>query len=392
MLVDSDVHFFLSSGCDVLLGLDLGTGSCKAVLMREDGAVVRSASRVFAVNAPVNGWAESESSDWLEAIGEASREVVQGADVRAIGLSGQMHGVVLTGSSGHALRPAMLWSDARSHAQLEVYRRLGAAPLERLGNPLVAGMMGPSLLWLRAYEPALLEAARWALLPKDWLRLQLTSEVYSDPSDASGTLLYDVQRDTWAHELLEQLGLPDLLPPLISSSAIAGQLSSSAAALLGVKAGIPVATGGGDTPCAMLGNGILESGVAQLSVGTGAQIVAPRNAPLSDSSFRTHLYRSVTGNWYAMAAMQNAGLALERVRGWLGLDWEGFYAAAFSLSDSSGLIFKPYLSGERTPHMNAGLRGSFQQLGLHHTRAHLARAALEGVAFSIADEIGRAHV
>jgi xylulokinase len=254
-----------------------------------------------------------------------------------------------------------------------------------LGNPIVAGMMGASLLWLKSHESALLASSRWALLPKDWLRWQLTGEVYSDPSDASGTLLYDLQRDDWARDLLGTLGLPDILPPLKSSSEIAGVVNSSAAALLGVQAGTPVATGGGDTPCAMLGNGILSAGVAQLSVGTGAQIVAPRDSATSDQSFRTHLYRSVTHQWYAMAAMQNAGLALERVRGWLGLDWDGFYAAAFSQPDSSGLIFKPYLSGERTPHMNASLRGSFQHLGLHHTSAHLARAGLEGVAFSISD-------
>ena len=372
----------------MLLGLDLGTGSCKAVLMLEDGAVVRSASRVYAVNSLYDGWAESEPLAWLEAIGEASRAVVQGAVVRAIGLSGQMHGLVLTDSSGAALRPAMLWSDTRSQAQLEVYNRLSSAMLEQLGNPIVTGMMGASLLWLKSHEPALLDSSRWALLPKDWLRWQLTGDVHSDPSDASGTLLYDVQRDDWAHDLLETLGLPEILPSLQSSSAIAGYVTSSAAALLGVQAGVPVATGGGDTPCAMLGNGILKTGVAQLSVGTGAQIVAPRDSALSDSSFRTHLYRSVTGNWYAMAAMQNAGLALERVRGWLGLDWDAFYAAAFSQPDSSGLIFRPYLSGERTPHMNAALRGSFQNLGLHHTQAHLARAALEGVAFSISDGLG----
>ena len=369
----------------MLLGLDLGTGSCKAVLMLPNGTVIRSASRVYAVNSPHNGWAESEPADWLHAIGEASREVAQGADVRAVGLSGQMHGAVLTDAGGAALRPAILWSDTRSHAQLEAYRKLDADALGKLGNPLVAGMMGMSLLWLKAHEPALLDSSRWALLPKDWLRLQLTGEVYSDPSDASGTLLYDLQGDTWAFNMLNALGLPNLLPPLQPSSALAGQITSNAADLLGVKAGISVATGGGDTPCAMLGNGILQTGIAQLSVGTGAQIVAMRNAPISDPSFKTHLYRSVTNNWYAMAAMQNAGLALERVRGWLGLDWDAFYASAFSQPDSSGLIFKPYLSGERTPHMNANLRGSFQQLGLHHTQAHLARAALEGVAFSIAD-------
>ncbi len=369
----------------MLLGLDLGTGSCKAVLMLEGGAVVRSASRTYAVNAPHNGWAESEPSAWLEAIGQVSREVVQGAAVRAIGLSGQMHGLVLADVNGRALRPAMLWSDTRSKAQLEVYNRLSSATLERLGNPIVTGMMGLSLLWLKAHEPMLLDSSRWALLPKDWLRWQLTGEVHSDPSDASGTLLYNLQRDDWARDILETLGLPDILPPLKSSSAIAGVVSSSVAALLGVRAGTPVATGGGDTPCAMLGNGVLKTGVAQLSVGTGAQIVAPRDAPVSDPSFRTHLYRSVTHHWYAMAAMQNAGLALERVREWLSLTWDGFYAAAFSQPDSSGLVFKPYLSGERTPHMDASLRGSFQNLGLHHTQAHLARAALEGVAFSISD-------
>ncbi len=368
----------------MLLGLDLGTGSCKALLLSLEGLVLGQASRTYAVNAPQSGWSESNPLEWWAAIGAAAREAIgqHSAEVRAIGLSGQMHGTVLCDAVGRPTRDAILWSDGRSEAVLEPYLALTPRQLERLGNPIVTGMMGATLLWCKKFSS--FEGLRWALLPKDWLRFCLTGMFASDPSDASATLLYDLEQNTWALDVLEQLELPNLLPELRGSSTIAGLLTKKAAEHLGLVAGIPVATGGGDTPCAMLGNGILQAGTAQLSVGTGAQIIIARETATYQANI--HCYRTVLEHgYYAMAAMQNAGLALERVRGWLGLDWAEFHHLAFEVPDSQDLIFLPYLSGERTPHLNPQARGAFLNLGLQHRQAHLARAALEGVAFSIAD-------
>jgi xylulokinase len=372
----------------MLLGLDLGTGSLKALLLNENGQVIAEASRAYTVHAPQPGWAESNPNDWWNAAQEATLELGHGQEITAVGFSGQMHGVVLSDTKGQALRNAILWADGRSGSELETYKSLGPQVLQRLANPPVTGMAGMGLLWLKRHEPELLNSARWALQPKDWLRYQLTCEAFADPSDASGTLLYDLERDTWDLDLMDTLELPQaLLAPLRGSSEIAGTLSSVAAKRLGLRAGIPVAMGGGDTPTAMFGSGLLKPGVIQLSIGSGAQIVAPREAAIIDKSLRTHLYRAVTPNgWYAMAAMQNAGLALEWVRGMLGLEWETAYLEAFAPGvHTNGLSFLPYLMGERTPHLNTNARGAWVGLALSHTRSHLMRAAFEGVAFTIRD-------
>ena len=371
----------------MLLGLDLGTGSLKAVLLNQNG-LIAEASRAYTVHAPQPGWAESNPNDWWNAAQAATLELGHGNEITAIGFSGQMHGVVLSDSKGQVLRHAILWADTRSKYELETYKKLSPQILQRLANPPVTGMAGMGLLWLKHHEPALLKSARWAFQPKDWLRYQLTGQALTDPSDASGTLLYDLGRDTWALDVMDVLGLPQtLLAPLRGSSQIAGALSSAAANQLGLRAGIPVATGGGDTPTAMFGSGLLTPGAVQLSIGSGAQIVAPRDAAVIDTSLRTHLYRAVTPNgWYAMAAMQNAGLALEWVRAMLGLDWETAYLEAFAPDvNTDGLSFLPYLMGERTPHLNADARGAWVGLALSHSRGHLMRAAFEGVAFAIRD-------
>ena len=372
----------------MLLGLDLGTGSLKALLLSENGQVIAEASRAYTVHAPQPGWAESNPNDWWNAARQATLELGHGLEITAIGFSGQMHGLVLSDAKGQALRNAILWADGRSSSELETYKNLGAQVLQRLANPPVTGMAGMSLLWLKRHEPELLKSARWALQPKDWLRHQLTGQAFADPSDASGTLLYDLERDAWAFDLMDTLELPPaLLAPLKGSSQTAGTLSSVAAGQLGLRAGIPIATGAGDTPSAMFGSGLATPGAVQLSIGSGAQIVAARDAATIDKSLRTHLYRAVTPNgWYAMAAMQNAGLALEWVRGMLGLDWETAYLEAFAVGmQTNGLSFLPYLMGERTPHLNANARGAWVGLALSHTRGHLMRAAFEGVAFAIRD-------
>lgn len=371
----------------MLLGLDLGTGSLKALLLSEDGQVLGEASRAYAVTAPRPGYAETDPLEWWHAAGEAVQEAVgeRGSEVRSIGLSGQMHGVVLCKPDGMPLRNAVLWADTRSALQLDLYRALSAYERRRLGNPIVTGMAGPTLLWLQSRELLYWNAA-WALQPKDWLRLCLTGRVCAEPSDASATLLYDLEGDGWFDDLIDTLGLRrDLLPPLQPSSAVAGELSLEAARHLGLRAGTPVATGAGDTAAAMLGSGLIHPGPVQLSVGSGAQLVAPLDRPKVDLALRTHLYRgAVPGRWYAMAAMQNAGLALEWVRKVLGLSWEQAYEEAFAVpAGAEGLTFLPFLTGERTPHMNPAARGEWAGLGLHHGRGHLMRSALEGVAFAI---------
>jgi len=374
----------------MLLGLDLGTGSVKALSMSETGAVHGEASVTYAVRSPRTGWAESLPEDWWEAAAEAVREAVgpRGEQVSAIGLSGQMHGVVLTDASGRSLRPAVLWADTRSREQLDDYRALDESLRRRLANPPAVGMAGPSLLWLRGHEPETYGAARWALQPKDWLRLRLTGEAAAEPSDASATLLYDLESDGWSFETADALGLrTDFLAPLAGPADAAGRLTPEAAEYLGLPAGLPVAAGAADTAAAVLGAGLRGSDPPQLTVGTGGQILALREDLAPDPNGRVHLYRTAweePGRFYSMAAIQNAGLALEWTRKVLGASWEDVYREAFDVSPGAeDLLFLPYLSGERTPHFDPDARGAWTGLGLNHGRGHLLRAALEGVAFAL---------
>jgi xylulokinase len=376
----------------MLLGLDLGTSSVKALLLAEDGAVLGEGAASYAVRAPRPGWAESYPEDWWEAVVEATASAVdrRGADVTALGLSGQMHGVVLTDEMGLPLRPAVLWADARSGGELAAYRELDGDLVRSLANPPAVGMAGPSLLWLRDHEPDAYTSARWAFQPKDWLRMRLTGEAATEPSDASATLLYDLIDDGWSCAAAGELDVrADLLAPLVPSASIAGTLEGGAAGALGLREGLPVAAGAADTAAALLGTGLLRPGPVQLTVGTGGQIVTPKERPEPDPRGRTHLYRAAAPDlWYAMAAVQNAGLALEWVRKVFGVSWNDVYEEAFEVPPGSGgVAFLPYLSGERTPHFDPDARGAWTGLGLDHTRGHLLRAALEGVAFALREAV-----
>jgi xylulokinase len=371
----------------MFLGLDLGTGSIKALVLDEGGEVCGEGSAPYQVDAPFPGWAESDPQDWWTAAAAAARAAIgqRGEEIRAVGFSGQMHGVVLAGDTGGPVRPAVTWADARSREQLEAYGRLDADLRRRLGNPPWLGMAGPTLLWLRDNEPEIYHSARWALQPKDWLRLRLTGEAASEPTDASATLLYDVEGDGWAYDIVDALGLrAELLASLTDSAGVAGQLSREAANYLGLPIGTPVAAGAGDTAAAILGSG-LRPGSIQLTVGTGGQIVALREEPVPCPEGGIHLYRAATGHlWYSMAAVQNAGLALEWARSLLGASWPEVYEEAFSVPPGAeGVTFLPYLTGERTPHFDPDARGAWSGMSLRHGRGHLMRAALEGVAFSL---------
>jgi xylulokinase len=373
------------------LGLDLGTSSAKAVVVDNGGQVLAQASAGYAVTSAAAGYAESEPAHWRSAVTACAREAIHaaGAQPAAIGLSGQMHGLVMTSAAGEALRPALLWADSRATGSLHAYRLLGSSALARLANPLAPGMTGPLLMWIAEHEPHTYTEARWALQPKDWLRARLTGEVHAEPSDASATLLYDVIGDRWDREVVSALGLDtSLLAPLLpSAGAPAGHLVAEAATDLGLPAGIPVAAGAADTAAAALGSG-LGLGDVQLTVGTGAQVIRPLVAPVSRADAGVNLYRSATPHgWYHMGATLSAGLSLNWVRETMNATWAELYVSADRPGQARDPIFVPHLSGERTPYSDPALRGSWTALSLADDRTSLLRSALEGTAFAIRDAL-----
>ena len=381
-----------TAGPACTLGLDLGTSSAKAVVVGTSGTVLSQASAGYTVASAKAGYAESEPACWWAAVTACAREAVRaaGAQPSAIGLSGQMHGLVLASGDGRALRPALLWADSRATGSLRAYRLLGARALGRLANPLVPGMTGPLLKWIADHEPRTYAEARWALQPKDWIRARLTGEFHAEPSDASASLLYDLPGDRWDLEVVSALGLEaGLLAPLLpSAGAPAGHLTAEAAAALGLPAGLPVAAGAADTAAAALGSGMTGGDGIQLTVGTGAQVIRPLAAPVSRADAGVNLYRSATPDgWYHMGATVSAGLALNWVRETMNAAWAELYASADHRGQAHDPLFVPHLSGERTPYCNPGLRGSWTALSLACDRASLLRGALEGTAFAIRDAL-----
>ncbi|MDY7786340.1 FGGY family carbohydrate kinase [Burkholderia ubonensis] len=363
-----------------LLGIDLGTGSVKLVTLDPAGVERAVASEPYALASPQPGWAEIAPQAWWDALVRAAARLPadERAQVAAIGFSGQMHGVVLIDAAGRAVRPALLWPDTRAA------RLAGAADWPDAPNPVAPGMAGPLLRWVAASEPAALRAARWAVQPKDWLRIALGGDVAADPSDACATALATPD-GAWDAARLDALGLPRaLFAPVCASTAPCGVLAAQAAAALGLPAGVPLATGAADTACAALGSGLVADGDALLTTGSGGQIVVLADR-LPAARRGLHRYRAAAGGgYYTMAAMQNVGLALEAVRGWLGYaSWPAAYDDAFAQPASERLSFLPYLTGERSPWMNPDARGGWLGLGLGDTRGAMMRAAFEGVAFAL---------
>lgn len=372
-----------------VLGLDLGTSSVKALLLPDGGGAPTVASVACSVATPRAGWVEADPAEWAAAAAAAVRAVrAQAGDaaIRAIGLAGHMHGVVLCDAAGRPVRPAITWADRRAVDVLEAWRTLPADRRLALGNPLVPGMAGPLLAWLAGHEPAALAAARWALQPKDWLRLILTGAAATEPSDASATLLWDLAADGWATDVAAAVGVDaGLLPPVMASDAQAGALTAAGAELLGLAAGVPVHAGGGDTAAALLGAGVATAGRRLLNVGTGAQLVTSVDTPATSPEPATHRYRAAGPGWYAMGAVQNAGLALGWARELVGVEWQQAESEAFAgaTSGPADPLFIPHLTGERTPLLDADARGAWIGLALEHGRGDLLRATYEGVAHAI---------
>jgi xylulokinase len=388
------------------LGIDLGTSQVKALLVGPDARVLGRASAPYEVTVPCPGQAETDPGEWWRATGTAVREAsaaasagggagAGGADVAGLAVSGQMHGVVLADAAGVPLRPAIVWLDRRAAAEAARYGELPAGLTAPLGNDPSPGMAGPILRWLATHEPATVTAARWALQPKDWLRLRLTGEAATEPTDASGTLLFDLARGAWATDLIDALGLPAALLPAIREPAeVAGRLRPEAAAHLGLRPGIPVATGAADTAAALFA-ARPPAGAALLTLGTGGQWIVPVGPGVPGGwrpAARTNLFRAVVGGdpggeagLYRLAAVQNMGETINWVRTNLAVSWEQAYSTAARPWRADTPVFLPYLAHER---WEPGLTGGWAGLTLAHTRDDLLRAALEGVAFLLRDRLG----
>jgi xylulokinase len=366
---------------DVLLGADLGTSGLKLVALDTAGGVVAGAECAYSVDRPAPARAEIDVRTWRAAFDDALAALVPqlaGARVRALGISGQMHGAVLVDDHGVALRPAVLWPDQRAADELARWRRLSREHRAALGNPLVAGMTGPLLAWLVRHEPEEVGRAAAVLLPKDALRATLlpgAEPAVTDRSDASATLLWDVVVDGWSTAALGAARIDAaLLPEVRPSAEVAG------AASLPVGQ-VPVVVGGADTPLALLAAGATGT---QVNLGSGAQVLRPRVPPAAVPDPVVHTYADTATGWYAMAALQNGGSAWEWACGVLGLSWADFLAAAASVpAGAGGVVFRPFLTGERGGVAGPEDRGGWTGIGAGTTRAHLARAALEGVLFAI---------
>jgi xylulokinase len=381
-----------------LLGLDIGTSGLKCALIDEAGHLLASALREYTPDLPQPGWAEQDPDVWLNAAISVVREAFESSGVdrnsiAGLGFSGQMHSTVFLDRDRRVIRPTILWLDTRSAKQVEALNRtIGRSQLTKwIGNPVMPGFMLSSLLWIKEEEPETWDRLAHVMLAKDYVRLRLTGEIATDFSDASSTALLDVQRRVWCDELLRAVNIPiDLLPPLRSSSEVAGHLLPDMAEALDLPAGLPVICGAGDQEAQAIGNGIIRSGLLSSTIGTGGQLFTPIDRYRSDPQLRIHTFcHAVPDLWHWQAATLTAGASLRWLRDEVLSGRYSYHeladAAASIEPGAEGLLFRPYLAGERTPHMNPNLRGSFVGLTLRHSWKHMARAVMEGVVFSLLD-------
>jgi len=380
------------------LGIDIGTGGSRAVVIDADGKILASetaAHEEFA--SPEIGWAEQSPDDWWRASVEAVRavlRVVPPERIAAVSFSGQMHGSVFLDEADRVIRPALLWCDQRTDRQcLEITEKIGRERLiELVSNPAVTGFTLPKILWLRENEPANFERVRTILLPKDYVRLRLSGVKASDVADSSGTLLFDVRNRRWSEEMLAAFELDrNLFPQVYESVEVTGEVSASGARETGLREGTLVVAGAGDNAAGAIGMGIVKPGAVSATIGTSGVVFAVTDEPKIDLKGRIHtLCHAVPGRWHNTGVTLAAGLSFKWFRENFGggKSYDELTAEAARIaSGADGLLWLPYLMGERTPHLDARARGAFVGLTASHTRAHLTRAVLEGVAFSLKDSI-----
>ncbi len=382
-----------------VLGIDSSTTATKAIVVGDDGSVAGVSSAGYAFSTPHPLWSEQDPALWLEAAAAAIRGALAaaglaGEEIAAVGLTGQMHGLVLLDDGGNVLRPAMLWNDQRSGAECDQMRAaVGRKRLiEITGNDALAGFTAPKILWVANNEPETFARIARVLLPKDYVRYWLTGDFAVDRAGGAGTQLFDLANRTWSAEILDALGLPSAwFPPTFEGPDVTGAVRSPAAAASGLAAGPPVVAGGGDQAASAVGTGALDPGVVTLSLGTSGVVFAATDGPIFEPNGRVHAFcHAIPGRWHLMGVMLSAAGSLRWHRDRLapGASFSELDAEAGDVPPGSdGLLFLPYLTGERTPHPDPLARGAFVGLTVRHERAHLTRAVLEGVAFGLADNL-----
>ncbi|MEM2385393.1 MAG: xylulokinase [Candidatus Bathyarchaeia archaeon] len=391
-----------------LVGLDIGTTGVKGLLVALEGRVIAKSFVEYPLYVPRPGWCEQMPEDWWDATVRVLRELAAKAPsgIAAIGLAGQMHGAVFLDAAYEVIRPAILWNDARTGQEcVEIENIVGREYLQKItGNIPLAGFQAPKILWLRKHEPQNYKKIRVILLPKDYIRYKLTGELATDVSDASGTLLLDLFKRNWSDEILTALSIPQKwLPKVYESPEVTGRLSNEASKLTGIPSGIPVVAGAGDNAASAVGSGVIEEGIGLVSLGSSGVVFAPVEKPSPDPTGAVHCFcHAVPRKYHLMGVVLSAGASFRWFRDVLGEE-ESAVAhrigvdpyelltreAELAPPGSEGLFFLPYLSGERTPHMDPNARGAWIGLSLAHRRPHLVRAILEGVAFALKDSLRR---
>jgi xylulokinase len=380
----------------VFLGMDVGTGGTRAVLVNAEGKLVASAAREHApFRSPQPGWAEQDPEDWWRAAQGAIQDVlaaVNGAKIEAVGLTGQMHGAVMLDAEGNVLRPSLIWCDQRTDEECDwLHKEIGRERLiELTANPALPNFTLTKLLWVKKHEPEIFAKIAHILCPKDYVRYRLTGTYAIDVQEASGTLLLDVANRRWSSEVARISGIPESwLPQLFESPEVCAKISSEAASITGLTAGTPVVAGAGDQGAGAVGMGILAPGSVSATIGTSGVVFAATAAPTRDPRGRLHTFcHAVPGRWHVMGVTQSAGLSLRWLRDTIapGESYDTLTQWAKEVpAGSDGLLWTPYLLGERTPHLDSQARAAFVGLTAGHTRGHLVRAVLEGVAYSLKD-------
>ena len=379
------------------LGIDTSTTSSKALIIDEHGEVIAVASSPHTLQTPRPLWSEQDPREWWEAVSASIRSVLEkagigGESIGAIGLTGQMHGLVLLDEAGNVLRPAILWNDQRTQSQCdEIHQVIGKEKFIQItGNVALTGFTAPKILWVKENEPDVFARAKHVLLPKDYVRHKLTGLYAMDKADGAGTVLFDLQARDWSEEVLSALEIPRAwMPKTFEGTEFTGIVNEEAASLTGLKVGTPVAAGGGDQAAGAVGVGAVEPGVIALTVGTSGVVFATTPSALIEPEGRLHAFcHAVPGMWHFMGVMLSAAGSLQWYRDMLApnVSFDDLLKEAELIpAGSEGLQFLPYLSGERTPHPDPLARGAFIGLTLRHSRAHLTRAVLEGVAFGLKD-------
>ena len=379
------------------LGIDVSTTGAKALIIDERGQVISSATTPLTLSTPKPLWSEQNPHDWWEGTLASIRAAlaqakIKGDAIAAVGLTGQMHGLVLLDDAGNVLRPAILWNDQRTQAECDLVREVvGRERLIQItGNDALTGFTAPKILWVQRNEPDIYARARHVLLPKDYVRFRLTDAYAMDKADGSGTILFDLKARNWSDELVAMLDIPRAwLPPTFEGPEVTGKISSAAAEATGLAAGTPVMAGGGDQAAGATGMGAITPGVVGLTLGTSGVVFATTPSALIEPEGRLHAFcHAVPGRWHFMGVMLSAAGSLTWHRDTLapGVSFDALVdEAAQAPAGSEGLLFLPYLTGERTPYPDPLARGAWVGLTVCHTRAHLTRAVLEGVAFGLKD-------